>query len=256
VRSERHAELDSRRAPASSARGTTSKRPGLSVLGACVGRANASRVSSVRKRLAVRRSMHPSNCSRRDALSRAVARIGAMLRAPAPPRRPGWQVARLVRDSRAPTARALLHCSRDACGSVVATARPVLAGPGSGTSSGGFARSLGGEEGDQRASPRVAEGRRPLLVCGAAALAPASLSWPLSRLQASHGRSPRTGLPRPHESCARSIASSNSILRSITRAVSVLIMRRRGLCAHVRACGAAIMRRRKLRGRRHRRMQK
>jgi hypothetical protein len=87
---------------------------------------------------------------------------------------------------------------------------------------------------------------------------------PLLLQRAFRGRSLAAGLPWPlssnrpskaHESCARSIASSDSILHSITRAVSVLIMRRRGLCAHVRACGAAIMRRRKLRGRRHRRMQ-
>ena len=51
-----------------------------------------------------------------------------------------------------------------------------------------------------RARPKE---RRPLLVCGAAALAPASLSWPLSRSQAAHGCSHRSGLSRRSSVCAR-----------------------------------------------------
>ena len=98
-----------------------------------------------------------------------------------PLRRPGWQpVARLVRVSHAPTAHALLRRSRDVCGAVLATAHPGLAGLGSGTSSGGLAMALGGNEGDRRASPHVAEvegGRSSSAV--AAALS----------LQASRGRS-------------------------------------------------------------------
>ena len=160
-------------------------------------------------------------------------------------------VARLERVSHTPTAHALLHCSRDVCGSVIASAHPGLAGPGSGTSSGGFAMALDGDEGDQHASSRVAvgDGRSSSAVAVASRSGPltaaphypcrpllaAGLSWPLSSLLA-----PRSCSLLRRESafnCARGLQAWHAVVR----------------CAGVRACGAASVRRRELRGRRHRR---
>ena len=90
----------------------------------------------------------------------------------ASPCRAGWQpVARLVHVSHAPTAHALLCCSRDACGPVIAASHPVLAGSGSGASSGGLAMALGGDEDSRRTSVRVAEGISPLGTASVAAAA-------------------------------------------------------------------------------------
>ena len=143
---------------------------------------------------------------------------------------------------------------RRRAGSVIATRSIWLLG--SGTSSGGFARSLGGEVQAERASPRTAGARDGRSL---------SAVPPLLRQRACHGRSPLAGRPwllssiRPltAQLCLCTIAFDLSIRsRSITRAVSVLILQQCRLCARVRACGAAIMQRGKLRERRHRQTRK
>ena len=156
-------------------------------------------------------------------------------------------VARLERVSHTPTAHALLHCSRDVCGSVIASAHPGLAGSGSGASSGGLALALGGDVDGRRASPHVAEGGRPT----------AALVCIFRRLssRASHGRSssPRSsvGLPRPLSSSG--LSRPPSAMSSFDCARSVWARQAAVQCAGVQACGATSMRRRQASRRRHRR---
>ena len=116
---------------------------------------------------------------------------------------------------------------------------PGLAGLGSGTSSGGFALALGGDEGDRRASPHVAEGKTAAPRCGAVTRAQ-SLAWPLFSLQAFHGHSLSSIWP----------FHGPSLIPSLQRRPFDSSVRSRAVSAD-HACGGAVCARASVRGSEH-----